>query len=233
MKYRNELKYLCSENELLIIENRINQLCTHDSYADNDGKYIVRSIYFDDYQNSCCQENEAGLNNREKYRIRIYNGSLSKIFFECKKKENSMNYKISFEISENLCKKMIEGEFFLSDIDEKLFTIDEMNLLRKFVLKCMTNNFSPAVIVEYERTPYSYEIGNVRITFDRNITSCSNINTFMDSRIVGRPVMPIGKHILEVKFDEMLPDYFYNIMQISGLHRTAYSKYLICRKYGI
>lgn len=231
MKFRNEIKYLCSERELNIIEYRINQICSKDIHANSNGTYLVRSVYFDNYINSCCEENESGVNNREKYRIRIYDGKLTHIFFECKRKENEKSYKISFKISEVLCEKIMKGDILLSDIDSNLYETEEINIMRKFIVKCMVSNFTPVIIVEYERTPYIYETGNVRITFDRNITSCSDIKSFTDENILGRPIMPIGKHILEVKYDELLPDFLYNVMQVSGLKRTAYSKYLMCRKY--
>lgn len=233
MKYRNEIKYLCSERELNIIEYRINQICSRDRHANSDGKYMVRSVYFDDYQDSCCKENEDGVNDREKYRIRIYDGKIAHIFFECKKKKNGKTYKISFEISEELCKKILENKSTLLDIDENLYETDEINVLQKFIYKCMMQNFMPKVIVEYERTPYIYETGNVRITFDRDVTSCSDTNSFMNEHILGRPVMPKGRQILEVKYDELFPDFLFRVMQVSGLKRTAYSKYLICRKYRI
>lgn len=233
VKYRNEIKYLCSEKELCLIKNRIQEICKPDMYTGEDGKYTIRSVYFDDYQNSCFYENENGTNPREKYRIRTYNGSLERITLECKRKENGLNHKTACQLTKEQCKKMLRSSFSLQDIDIKLLDAEQMSMLRKFYIKCQTKNFIPKVIVEYERTPYIYEIGNVRITFDRNITACGNISDFMEPTIMGRPVMPVGQHILEVKFDELLPDYLHNVMQIKKIQRTAYSKYSICRKYSI
>ncbi len=59
------------------------------------------------------------------------------------------------------------------------------------------------------------------------------VEKFLDDNIVTRPVMPLGEHILEVKFDELLPDFIYSVIQTQGLRQTTYSKYYMCRKYSI
>ena len=80
---------------------------------------------------------------------------------------------------------------------------------------------------------FVYDFGNVRITFDRNIGSTSELDSFFDENLMLRPVLPSGKHILEVKYDELLPDFLYNVMNLGSLQRTAFSKYYLCRKFTI
>ena len=50
-KFRNELKYICSEGELLLLQSRIQMLCQPDPHVGADGTYQIRSVYFDDCQN--------------------------------------------------------------------------------------------------------------------------------------------------------------------------------------
>ena len=88
-------------------------------------------------------------------------------------------------------------------------------------------------MVEDDRVPYVYKLGNVRITIDRNISSCSQAETFLDKEIYKRPIMPAGWHVLEVKFDEFLPDYIYKALQLDSLRQTAFSKFYLCRKFSI
>ena len=45
--------------------------------------------------------------------------------------------------------------------------------------------------------------------------------------------MPTGKHILEVKYDELLPDFLYQLMSLGSLQQTAFSKYYLCRKFTV
>lgn len=109
----------------------------------------------------------------------------------------------------------------------------DADVYRKFCLWQNIRLLRPKVIVEYDRIPFVYRDGNVRVTFDTNIRSGSFVEGFLDNNIVSRPVMPFGEHILEVKFDELLPDFIYSAVQTEGLRQTTYSKYYMCRKYSI
>ena len=109
---------------------------------------------------------------------------------------------------------------------------DQPPLLRKLTLQMMTRKLRPVVIVEYVRIPYVYKNGNVRITLDTNIASSSAVETFLDPHISGRPVLPVGQQLLEVKYDEYLPDFIYRSLMLPSLRQTAFSKYYICRKYS-
>lgn len=110
---------------------------------------------------------------------------------------------------------------------------DDDPLLRRFLLLQSQRDLQPKVIVAYDRTPFVYDFGNVRITFDRNIGSTSELDSFFDENLMLRPVLPFGKHILEVKYDELLPDFLYDVMNLGSLQRTAFSKYYLCRKFTI
>lgn len=104
-------------------------------------------------------------------------------------------------------------------------------LLKKLTGQMMTRRLHPVVIVEYNRIPYVYHDGNVRITLDSGIRSCASAEKFLDEEIPGRPVLPVGQQLLEVKFDAFLPDFLYRSLQLSNLSITTFSKYYLCRKY--
>ena len=78
-KYRHELKYLISAAQIPILKTRIAAIMQPDAHAGADGTYAIRSLYFDDYANRCYYENIGGVDPREKFRIRIYNGSSARI----------------------------------------------------------------------------------------------------------------------------------------------------------
>lgn len=46
-----------------------------------------------------------------------------------------------------------------------------------------TRLLPPKVIVEYDRVPYIYPQGNVRITLDENIRSSSRVELFLEDQI--------------------------------------------------
>ncbi len=224
MKFRHEMKYVVSGAQIEMLKTRIEHLLPRDRHAGETGKYSIRSLYFDDYDNRCFYENENGTDPREKFRIRIYNHSTEKITLECKRKERGMTHKDSCPLTEEQTRLLMVGKI-LPDVAE------QPALLRKLTLQMMTRRMRPVVIVEYERVPYVYKNGNVRITFDMNIASSKDVGGFLEERIAVRPVMPAGRQLMEVKYDEFLPDFIYNNLQLESLQQTAFSKYYLCRKY--
>lgn len=225
-KYRHELKYICTAAQLALIQGCIHHLIPLDSHAGENGMYTIRSLYFDDYYNRCYYENENGTDPREKFRIRIYNGNKDKISLELKKKERGKTLKLSCPLTEDQCRTLMKGEALP---DSK----DYDPVLQKLLLAMKTSLMKPKIIVEYDRVPYVYKLGNVRITLDENISSSNQIDSFLEKEIYKRPVMPAGWHVLEVKFDEFLPDYIKSVLQLDSLRQTAYSKFYLCRKYNV
>lgn len=224
IKYRHELKYQVTDAEIQMLKMRIHHLLPLDSHVAKTGSYVIRSLYFDDYDDRCMKENENGTDPREKFRIRIYNGSAEKISLECKRKERGKTYKTSCPLNTEQTKQLMAGNV-LPNIGQ------QPPLLQKLTLQMMTRQLRPKVIVEYERIPYVYKNGNVRITLDTNIASSSEVERFLDPQVPGRPVLPVGQQLLEVKYDEYLPDFIYRSLMLPNLRQTAFSKYYICRKY--
>lgn len=223
-KYRHEFKYVLSGAELAMLQNRITHLLPLDSHVDGKGCYTIRSLYFDDYRDRCFYENENGTDPREKFRIRIYNHSADRITLECKRKERGKTLKTSCPVTEEQARRLMAGQV-IPNIS------DQPPLLQKLTMEMLLHRMRPVVIVEYERIPYVYKSGNVRITLDTNISSSKAIERFLDEQIAKRPVMSAGRELLEVKYDEYLPDFIYQNLQLENLQQTAFSKYYLCRKY--
>ena len=224
--FRHELKYLISSADIELLKQRIFPLVLPDRHVGAKGIYSIRSLYFDDYYDRCLKENENGTDPREKFRIRIYNHSTDYIMLECKRKERGKTLKTSCPLTVEQTKMLMSGKP-LPDI------ASQAPLLRKLTVEMLTHGLHPVVIVEYDRIPYVYKNGNVRITFDTNVSSSIAIDQFLCEKIPKRPVMPIGQQLLEVKYDEFLFDPIYNSLQLDNLMLTAYSKYYICRKYTL
>ncbi len=225
-KYRHELKYVVSAAQIPLLKSRIAAIMRLDPHAGADGKYTIRSLYFDDYDNHCYYENENGTDPREKFRIRIYNHSQAVIHLECKRKERGKTLKTAAGVTVEQVNRAIEGTPWKN-------MENHPSLLRKLKLQMDTLLLRPVVIVEYERIPYIYRNGNVRVTFDMNLSSSDDLFRFWDASLPRRPVMPPGMHLMEVKFDEYLPDFIYRGLNLGVLRQAAYSKYYLCRKYTL
>lgn len=225
-KYRNELKYICTESDLAILESRIKVLCKRDSHVGPSGTYDIRSIYFDDVNDSCFNENESGTDPRAKFRIRIYNGNADRITLEKKSKSHGLTHKDSVILSRE------QFDDIMSSKPSSLFTNsnNSASLLNQFEVLMYTKGYRPKTIVAYKRTPFVFTAGNVRITLDRNIGHTDKFDLFFDESLPLTPVLANGTHILEVKYDELLPVFLYNALNLEGLQYTNFSKYYLSRK---
>lgn len=225
-KFRHEFKYLCTDAQLAILKTRLTGIMTKDPHVSSDGVYHIKSLYFDDYNDRCFWENADGVSPREKYRIRIYENNSNHITLECKRKENDKVYK-------NGCPLTTEQFAYLVYSRGSVAFDSLPPLAQKLEVLKMTTGMVPKVIVEYERTPYIYKNGHVRITLDRNITSSSKVEQFFNANTQKRPILPAGIQLFEVKYDEYLPDSIYHSLMLDSLQRTNFSKYYLCRKFSI
>ena len=224
-RYRHEYKYILSQAQILMEDAKINTIAELDSYVGEQGYYNIRSLYFDDYENSCFMANENGIDNREKYRI--YNGAKERIKLELKQKCHGMTLKRNCGISLQQCEMLMAGRV-PSDIKE------DQQVLWKLAYLMETRLMMPKIIVDYDRIPYVYRPGdaNVRITFDKNIKSINDTNSFLDLKVGGRGILPVGSALMEVKFDDFIPDEIYSLLQLNGLQVSTFSKYYLCRKFA-
>ncbi|MFI3284278.1 MAG: polyphosphate polymerase domain-containing protein [Erysipelotrichaceae bacterium] len=223
MKYRVEQKYLCDAKDLAILQSRLKMLLKKDTHAGENGEYIVRSVYFDDYQNRCYYENEDGVENRDKYRIRFYGDPNSIVKLEIKSKRNTHNFKQSCILS----KEIVEDVILNSHLPK---IKDASEPYKQLCLQMKTRLLRPKVIVEYVREAYVYKSGNVRITLDKNIVGSSCVKGFFSMQGVKVPILETGQFVLEVKYDEFLPSHIYNALGLKNLQQTSFSKYYLSRK---
>ena len=222
MKYRVEQKYIISEEKIAYLKFKLENVMQYDKHA-RDGIYRIRSLYFDDMYDSFLADNEAGNDFRQKYRIRTYNNEKNKIHLEIKSKELGYTGKKKEELTLQECLAYMTGEALpLKDSDGEV--------KRKLYALMLMRRMQPVQIVEYDRIPLVEEKGNVRITFDKNIIGTSQVGAFFDETLPGIPLLPTGQHILEVKYDEFIPDYIKQILNEVHLPKTAFSKYYYARR---
>lgn len=146
-----------------------------DPHADENGQYCIRSIYFDDYLNSCYQDNEDGNNPRSKWRVRIYNCSDERITLEKKSKYKEKTNKLSCQISREMLTRILKGK-------DVMDCFGENSLLDEFIIQRSLKLYHPVILGEYIRKPYAYELGNVRVTFDCNISASEQYHNFFQRK---------------------------------------------------
>lgn len=223
MNFRHEYKHEISYIDRLTISSRLSAIAKKDEHSLGDG-YNIRSLYFDNIKDKALLEKIDGVNIREKFRLRYYNGDKSFIVLEKKGKINGLCTKSSVRLSERETQMLLEGDF--TWIKEK-----DNELLYEFYSKATSQNLKPKTIVDYTRQAFVFPAGNVRVTLDYNIRSGIKCVDFLNPNCVTVPIAP-DTTILEVKWDEFLPDIIRDAVQLKGTHTAAFSKYATCRIYG-
>ena len=225
-KYRYEIKYVINYNQALILKQRLSLLLDLDEFKYNkDGSYYIKSLYFDDIDNTFYFEKLDGLLYRTKYRIRIYNNSDQKIYLERKMKHNNLTSKDKELISKDIYSKIVSGKIEKIDYQDN-------TLLQKFLLDMKLKNLKPSVIVGYKRTAYIYPISNVRITFDEDIVSQGFNDNLFTENATNINILNKGEVVLEVKYDEILPRAISDIIGSISEVREAVSKFQRCKDVG-
>ncbi len=224
--YRHELKYQINYVDYIAQRQRLKAVMKSDEHADAEGKYLIRSIYFDNFNDKALREKINGIQKREKWRIRYYNDDLSYITLEKKCKHNSLCLKLDALLTEAECRALLSGktDWMLAHTSQ---------LVREFYCKLKTQQLKPRVLVSYEREPYIYIPGNVRVTFDRNIRTSLYHQSFLEATVrdINATDTP-GIIIMEVKYDDYLPEIISSLLQTEGIRQQAFSKYGVCRRYG-
>lgn len=224
-KFRHEIKHYINNSDYMAIKSRLRYIMRIDKNASENNEYKIRSLYFDNLKDKVLMEKINGINHREKFRIRFYNDDYSFIKLEKKSKINGLCSKESELISKEECERILDGDIeFLRESNKELFI--------EFYSKIKGDLLKPKSVVDYTREAYIYRLGNVRITFDKKIrTGIYSTNIFNNDLPT---VEAIDKNILvlEVKFDEFLPELIQDIIQTNERRASAISKYAASRIYG-
>ena len=107
--FRHEMKYRIGYAQYIEMRNRLRTVMQSDMHTGTDGKYLIRSIYFDNYADKALREKTDGVPVREKFRIRYYNDDFSYLTLEKKIKDNDLCMKIDARITEKECGKILDG----------------------------------------------------------------------------------------------------------------------------
>ena len=223
MDYRHEWKHEINQADMLALRQRLRAIMSPDPHA-TGGKYWIRSLYFDNAADKALREKLDGVSRREKFRIRFYNGDTSVIHLEKKSKLGGLGNKQSARLTAAQAQSIADG-----CLDWMPDSPDE--LVRELYVKMRMQGLRPKIIVDYTREPFIFGPGNVRVTLDYNIRTGSCCQDFLNPACLTIPAgdAPI---ILEVKWDNFLPDIIRDAVQLPGRRVTAFSKYAQCRIYG-
>lgn len=222
MTFRHECKHEISYSDLLALRARLSAVAQPDPHA-TDGRYEIRSLYFDNLYDKALNEKLDGVNCREKFRIRLYDLDTSLIKLEKKSKLNGLCSKQSVQLTAEETQRIVDG-------DTDWMAQDSRPLVNELYSRMKSQGLCPRTVVDYTREPFVFPAGNVRVTLDYNIRTGLSCTQLLSDRCV---TVPTGDSIiLEVKWDGFLPSVIRDIVQLGTTRTGAFSKYAACRIYG-
>lgn len=222
-KARHEYKVTINMQDHMILRSRLRHVLKCDANINKEGVYAVRSLYFDTPKDKALREKIDGVNRREKFRLRLYNGDSSFIRLEKKSKINSLCYKESEAVTSSEVRKLLKCDYsWMQD--------ENRPLILELYTKMMGEGLQPRTIVEYKREPFVFPAGNVRITLDSEIKTGMLSKDFLNEKA---PLVSIknGATLMEVKYDEFLPEFIKRLVNVGNRRTGAFSKYAAARMY--
>lgn len=233
MQYRHELKYPINSGIYAILKSRLDAVLEKDRNV-KDGAYRVTSLYFDNIYHTAYRDKMSGNMNRKKFRIRTYDLDPSYIRLEEKVKDDNVGYKKNALLTYDEYVKIINGDTDFLGEERFYDTAGE-----DFFTSVCASGLKPAVIVDYIRAPYICRAGNVRVTLDSSLHVCYNTFDMFSKDAVFYPVQKGNEAVLELKYDNFLPNYVGEILSGLSLRQEAVSKFTLCTdkakimKYGL
>lgn len=223
-KYRCEIKMNINPFDKAILSSRLSKVMKKDEHTGPRRYYKVRSIYFDDLDNTALKEKLYGVINREKFRMRIYDNTTDVIRLEKKVKHNNLGYKESALLTLQECQSILKGDYgFLKERPEMV--------CKQLYTKMRTGLYKAKTIVEYDREAYVWEPGNIRITLDSNLKTGITSTDFLNIDV---PLVNASDNaiILEIKYDNYLPAHISDVIHLQDRQISSNSKYVFCRRFG-
>ena len=223
MRERHEWKHEISAADRIVLCRRLETVMRRDAHA-GGGTYAIRSLYFDTPRDKALREKLDGVDRREKFRLRLYNGDTDFIRLECKRKRGDLSVKDTAPVTAEEVRRLLAGERdWMAD--------PKRPLVQELGCKMRLQGLAPKVVVTYRREPFVYAPGNVRVTLDDKIRTCGDCAAFLAPAPLTLPVRD-GPILLEVKWDAFLPDIIRRAVALPGRRAGAYSKYAAARAYG-
>ena len=224
---RHEYKIVIPRAQYFVLSSRMRALLSPDPHMPSEDGYLISSLYFDDIRDSAYYEKLSGSADRKKYRMRIYNGDLSRIRLECKHKASDRIEKRSAALDEADYHALMRG-------DMTVLADKEDALCREVYGLCTSRLMRPRVVVSYLREAYLHPLSNTRITFDKHLRVGWTERSMREIMTDDMPVFPTSEFaypdavILEIKYDEYIPKFITDALQTGGTLLAA-SKYVLCR----
>ncbi len=220
---RTETKYLVSKDMTEVLKWELGRVINSDIHSINGG-YMVRSLYFDTINDRDYITKLAGIENRQKVRLRIYSTNDQTVKLEVKQKFGDLQRKVSLILTK-------EDALELCQINYSVLTkyFDQSEDAIKIYLLMTQGLYRPAALIEYDRIAYTHPLYSTRVTLDCNIRSTeSNLDLYSEDP--GYSILLTENNVLEVKYNKKLMRHIADSLRKYNLTKISVSKYCLGRK---
>lgn len=220
---RHELKYYLSWQDYLLTKSKLTKLMDIDEYQKEPEGYFIRSLYLDDLYDSTLEDKLAGVEKRDKYRLRIYEFEQDWVKLERKRKLNNFVRKDSVVISREDAEAVASG-----NVDSLLKYVSTAASIQLYH-DLKRTFFRPAVLIDYTRDALKLDYNDIRITFDKQIACSTDHFSLFDPNTHMQFIQNPKVVIMEVKFNHFLPSWISNVLKPKSATNVAISKYTLSR----
>lgn len=215
--FRKEIKYMIPVEQMRSLEKKLDIFMIRDSNGIN-GKYVVRSQYYDSMTDQDLRDNLDGVEEKRKIRLRIYSSDdqKAKLEYKCKSGSDGVKYSITISREEAELMENQNYEFLLNYKD---------TLASRLYAKMTQNIYRPKTIIQYDRTAFLYPVSDTRITFDYNIRGSVNPYGLYRREPFLVPLAGSDTGVLEIKYNNFVPSILKSVLcEVDNLPEAS-SKY--------
>jgi hypothetical protein len=201
-----------------------------DANADETAYYPIVSLYYDNKERDCYWEKVRGIQNRRKFRVRVY-GSLDgklppTVFIEVKHKQEGRGVKRRVKMPLEEALRVGEGSWpnvKLSEVDKRT--------VREIIYDLVEHRgFKPVMVMRYDRRAYAAvdPSSDLRVTYDTGIAyRLDNLKPVPDDRSFSPEnyMYPDDVSVLEVKVSGCVPYWLSKLLPEVGCRLQSHSKY--------
>lgn len=227
---RFEMKFVINADVRAALMEKLEPQLVADANADETAYYPIVSLYYDSPDRDCYWEKVQSVQNRRKFRVRVYGSMDGKlpptVFIEVKHKQDGRGVKRRVKMPLESAMRVGRGEWpdiKLSDVDRRTIheIIDDLVVRRQF---------KPVMAMRYDRRAYASKdpTSDLRITYDTGIAyRLDNLNPVPDDQDF-RPenyLYPADISVLEVKITGTIPYWLSRLLAETGCRLQSHSKY--------
>lgn len=218
---RYEKKFLINNDVYEQLVERLSEYMVPDSHSRDGGIYSICNIYYDTDNDYLIRKSIDKPIYKEKLRLRSYGTPSmdSEAFIEIKKKfkGNVNKRRITMSLKEAVA--YLDEDIKPESISENSQIFKEIEYMRQ------RYTLEPKVYLSYDRRAYyGKDDRELRITFDRNITTRRE-NLKLESGSYGNKLLPENYWIMEIKISQAIPLWLADILAELKVYKTSFSKY--------